>query len=197
MNVPVQDLRDADLRPVLRSWVRKRPGWGQAAMREELGLCNGEARADLAVLAPRLAGFEIKSSGDRLDRLTRQVRYYDQIFDESWLVTTDRHLHHAESLTSSWWGLLQVETGLSGPTLSTVRPATTNPALDPLALARLLWRDETLAALRTLGRHKGISRYPRHRLWQLLADGLPPQDLSQVVRRCLAARPQTVTGADQ
>ncbi|MFF4953323.1 sce7726 family protein [Streptomyces chattanoogensis] len=189
MNVPVQQLRDVDLRPVLRAWIRQRPGWGQAAIREELGLCNGEARADLAVLTPCLAGFEIKSSADRLDRLTRQVRYYDQVFDESWLVTTGHHLRQAATITSPWWGLLQAESGPDGPTLHTVRSATANPDLDPLALARLLWRDETLAELRTLGRHKGTSRYPRHRLWQLLADALPPQDISQVVSRCLATRP--------
>lgn len=189
MSARVQRMRDPDVRPRLREWIWQQPEGKDAVLREEFGLCNGESRADMAVLAPRLTGFEIKSPGDRLDRLARQVGYYDQVFEHSWLVTTDHYLDQASALASPWWGVLLLDAADGQPSLRVVRAADPNPAREPLALARLLWREEVLAELTALGRHTGTSRLPRHRLWQLLADALPVARLSQRVQHALAARP--------
>jgi hypothetical protein len=188
MSTRVQWIRDPDVRPRLREWIAQQPGGKQAVLCEEFGLCNGESRADMAVLTPRLTGFEIKSPGDRLDRLARQAGYYDQVFEHSWLVTTDHYLHQAAAHVSQWWGLLLLDLAGGQPTLRVVRAAQPNPVQQPLALARLLWREEVLAELAALGQRTGTSRLPRHRRWQMLADALPTDRLSQRVQHAVAAR---------
>ena len=193
MSTRGQGVRDHDIRPRLRGWITQQPGWEQTVMREEFGLCNGESRADLAALTPRLAGFEIKSPGDRLDRLPRQVGYYNQVFEYSWLVTTEHTLPAASALISPWWGILLAHPTHKEAALQVARTPQPNPDVQPLALARLLWREEVLAELAALGHCTGTSRLPRHRLWQMLADALPADRLSQRVRQAVAARNRPAT----
>ncbi|MGW3124416.1 sce7726 family protein [Streptomyces sp. NPDC001107] len=180
--------RDGDIRPVVREWISQQPVWRGAVLREEFGLCNGEARADVAVIGSQLAGFEIKGPLDRLDRLPRQAAFYDRIFTHCWLVTTDAGWPAASALISPWWGVLLAEDGRQQSAVSLVRAAQPNPAVEPVALARLLWRQEALAELGTAGETGATSRLPRHRLWQILAEALPAQELATRVAQVLAAR---------
>lgn len=57
---------------------------------EELGLCHGSARVDVAVINGCIHGIEIKSDCDKLDRLPRQIRVYSSVLDEVTLVVAPR-----------------------------------------------------------------------------------------------------------
>ncbi|MFD3504609.1 sce7726 family protein [Streptomyces sp. NPDC058678] len=185
--------RDGDIRPAVREWILGQPGWRQAVLREEFGLCNGEARADVAVVAPQLEGFEIKGPLDRMARLPRQVAFYDRIFARSWLVTTEAAWPAASALISPWWGVLLAQSARRQSGLVPVRTAQPSPAVEPLALARLLWRQEVLAELDAAGWTGSVGRLPRHRLWQILADALPAEQLAARVQQVLAAREQSAS----
>ena len=43
---------------------------------DELGLAHAQSRIDLAVFNGHLHGYEIKSAGDTLERLPRQLSFY-------------------------------------------------------------------------------------------------------------------------
>ncbi|MFI6494583.1 sce7726 family protein [Streptomyces sp. NPDC050564] len=188
--------RDGDIRPAVREWILRQPGWGQAVLREEFGLCNGEARADVAVIAPQLVGFEIKGPLDRLDRLPRQVAFYDRIFARSWLVTTEAAWPAASALISPWWGVLLAQSGRRQSGLLPVRAAQPSRVVEPLALARLLWRQEVLAELDAVRWRGATSRLPRYQLWQILAEALPVEELAGRVQHVLAARERPASPAD-
>ena len=56
----------------------------------ELGLCQGSARVDLAVIDGQLHGYEIKSERDSLRRLRAQADLYNKVFDRVTLVCTEK-----------------------------------------------------------------------------------------------------------
>src|SRR5438270_1085296 len=142
-------MRDADVRHVLRRLLRTTYGSdANTLIVEELGLCSGSVRADMAVVNGSLKGYEIKSERDKLDRLLAQAEIYSRVFDTVTVVVADRHFKAAEALVPSWWGIdLASPLGNSDVTIEPVRDECANPDLDPSALVQLLWRNEALALL--------------------------------------------------
>jgi hypothetical protein len=53
---------------------------------DELGLCQGSARVDLAVVNGQFHGYEIKSERDSLRRLGAQADLYSRVFDRVTLI---------------------------------------------------------------------------------------------------------------
>lgn len=183
-------MRDADVRLELAAVLEAE----HAAERDEtrfvpeLGLC-GEVRVDLAVVNGNLTGYEIKSARDTLRRLPGQVATYSRVLDFAVLVVADNHVEHARELVRPWWGLTvaSVRDG-GGVDLTVQRPPRRNAAVDPFALAQLLWRDEALAELTCRGLDRGIRSKPRQQIWARLAEELSLSDLRDVVRRRLKDR---------
>ncbi|WP_131739354.1 sce7726 family protein [Actinomadura roseirufa] len=161
-------------------------------IRHEMGLCSGARRVDLAVINGDLAGFEIKSDQDTLERLAGQAADYGRVLDRVTLVTTDRYLAHAAVLVPEWWGLVRAvpadreEAGTVE--LSEVRAAGVNTGQEPFAVAQLLWRDEALAILRARDQHKGVQRERRWLVWERLAAVVPLPELRRLVCAQLRAR---------
>lgn len=181
-------MTEEDIRQALRAWVAERHDMTHTVVREEFGLRNGEARADLVAINGALAGFEIKGPADSLRRLPRQVSVYDQVLESSWLVTTERYLPSAVGVVSAWWGLVRAEPDVDGLKLVVVREAVANPAVDAVSVTRLLWRAEVLDELRDLGLARGHARTPLYRLRPLLAGAVPLAELLTRVCRRLCDR---------
>lgn len=156
----------------------------------EMSLSLGEARVDVGVVNGSLAGFEIKSARDRLTRLPSQRQVYERSLDYVTMVTEARWADVVVDHIPDWWGLLVAEPA-SGSTVvfDEVRPAARNGALDPLAVAQLLWRDEAAGVVTTRGICERTSRLTRWDLWDLLVEHLSIEELSAVVRDHLRARP--------
>lgn len=178
-------LLDRDIRAALTRRLDMR----NATVRHEMPLCLGTARIDVAVVGCRFEGFEIKSDGDSLSRLSAQAATYAQVLDRVTLVATARHLARAEAAVPDWWALWLVEESKSAPRLQCVRRGRANRQLDPLAIAQLLWRDEVLTTLRRFGHAAGSGRATRWALWSQLAAHLPLPALRAEVRATIRARP--------
>src|SRR5262249_15537338 len=153
---------------------------------DELRLCRGTGRIDIAVLNGETIGFEIKSTRDTLNRLPRQVEIYGAIFDRLTLVTSSCHLTEARDLIPAWWG---IELALPGKrvTFETVREAEWNYTIDPGKLVELLWRDEALLLLEKQGHDRGLRSKPRRHLCEKLASTSASDDLRLAVREAMKA----------
>lgn len=178
---------DPAIRAVLRADLATRfPG---AVVLDELGLDYGASRVDVAVVDDTgLHGFEIKSPVDKLDRLPRQVAGYGRVLDTVTLVAAADHMAGAERLVPAWWGLWVVD----GQGFKEARQAGSNPAPDPVAIAKLLWREEAEALVRRGARPAGLSRMTKAALQEVLVARHALPDLRGLVREALRARPAWV-----
>jgi hypothetical protein len=157
-------------------------------LRDELGLCLGATRVDVAAINGHLTGCEIKGSRDRLSRLPHQVGLYGQVLDVAVIVAEAKYAATAAQHVPEWWGIWQAEEHADRAALTELRPAGQNPSPDPVAVAQLLWRDEAYAELLARDATAGLARATRWRLWETLAALLPVAELGQVVRERLKAR---------
>jgi hypothetical protein len=202
-DLPITRVRESQIRASLLLALRDRHGADpNTLIRQELGLCAGARRVDLAMINGELVGFEIKSDQDTLYRLAGQAEAYGQVLDRVTLVTTARYIDKAAALVPTWWGLIRADPADgSGQTptgnkdvsareavLTRVRPAALNTEQDPFAVVQLLWREEALAILRERGLHRGLERKRRWIIWQHLAEAIPLPELRALTRDQLRAR---------
>lgn len=182
-------MRDSDIRGALRGQLREIHKHEEGTLIiDELGLCEGDARIDLAVVNGSLSGYEIKSELDTLQRLPHQADIYSRLLDQITVVSSCRHLEKAKSIVPDWWGLTEVFERDGTVEFSVVREPQNNPSVDVFSLVQLLWRDEALALLTELGVHKGVRSKSRHIIWQRLCEATTLSELSALVRQQLKAR---------
>ncbi|VAW38521.1 hypothetical protein MNBD_DELTA02-1110 [hydrothermal vent metagenome] len=182
-------MKDIDIRKILLDLITddcNEPS--QSLVVEELGLCQGNARIDIAVINSYLHGYEIKSARDTLGRLSSQIESYNKIFDHITLVVSTSHLEKSLKQIPDWWGVCEAKKVEGGIQLNNVRPCGKNTDIDPLAVAQLLWRDEALETLEEYDFDKGFRSKPRSVLWERLATQLTLKDLQTTVRDKLKAR---------
>lgn len=182
-------MRDRDIRAALRMELgAEHAGCADTLIIEELGVCEGDARIDLAVINGALNGIEIKSGRDTLERLPAQQEIYSRVFDTVLIVAAPSHLDQVSKQVPAWWGISTAHSMGDRVVLSRVREPRENPTVDPHSLVKLLWRDEALAILEQLGEADGMRSKPRKVLWERLANVLALDDLRACVRRTLKAR---------
>lgn len=182
---------DVDIRPILKRSLLASTAGEDSVVVEELGLCRGRVRVDLAVVNGSLHGYEIKSDRDSLDRLAGQADVYSKVLDQVTLVVGERQLAHAMDRIPAWWGVTRVDDTAGGPELHLVRAEDKNPALDPRALVELLWLPDALAILEARGQIRGLKSKPRRVVWDRLCESLSTEEISCAVRAHLKARART------
>lgn len=190
------------IRDALRAHLQLSCSYDPAArIVDELSLCQGAARVDLAVVNGSIAGYEIKSAADTLDRLARQRAVYNRALEFVVLVCAETHIVAARRRVPAWWGLWIASADASGPTpdvamrFTELRQARPNPKLDVRATAELLWRDEAVALLRTHNRRVPPKSATRARVWDCLVRELTPEDLLAGVRCAIKVRSTWRVGA--
>jgi hypothetical protein len=183
-------MRDRDVRQALTENLRAlHDGAPDTHIRHELGLEHGQVFVDVVVINGELHGYELKSDSDTLDRLPRQVQAYGAVLDKATLVVGASHLDEALAIIPSWWGVEKAVARPDGPVqLKRHRKARANPQQQPLAVAKLLWRDEVLDVLESLGAARGLRSKPRKVLYERLVELLPPVALREEVRHRLKSR---------
>jgi hypothetical protein len=183
-------MRDLEIRSALRQYLAKTfANDSTALILDELGICSGAVRIDMAVVNGELKGFEIKSDYDTLDRLPSQSSAYNRVFDTLTIIVGARHIKKVEVAVPTWWGIFLVEGKINEhPPLEAVRLEGANPCIDPLALVQLLWRDEALSLLEASGIDVGLRNKPRRFLWQALVESFPLSEIREMVRMQLKAR---------
>lgn len=183
-------LRDACIRPALRAllinqYMEKE---NEATLIEELGLCQGRARVDIALVKNELHGYEIKSDRDSLTRLDRQIEIYNRIFDQVTLVVGGRHLIKALEIIPKWWGVLQVHPSPSEPFFDSIRKPRQNPSRDARSIVELLWHEEAINLLEQHNSARGVKSKPRRAVWDRVCETFSIDEISEIVREKLKTR---------
>jgi hypothetical protein len=183
-------MRDADLRrAVLQSLADQHRDDPNTVIVQEMGIWAGSVRVDVAVINGELCGVELKSNRDTLQRLPGQADLYNQVFDRVTLVMGERHVPAACKLIPAWWGVMIAKMDAVGTAnLTPMRAAGANMTLDPLQVARLLWRSEALAVLIRYGIDRGCRSRPVEFIAKKLSLELPLNVLRDEVRAALKAR---------
>src|SRR5882724_5773501 len=104
-------MRDRDIRLGLHRELERahRRYASETLFIDELGLCQGNARIDLAVVNGSLSGYEIKSERDTLQRLPHQVEVYSRALDYVTIVASNSHIAKTIDLIPEWWGVLATQ----------------------------------------------------------------------------------------
>ncbi len=187
-------MRDRDVREVLRSRLREQhEGEPDTLVVEEMGLQQGSARVDVAVINGYINGFEIKSAKDTLVRLPRQVELYSTTFDYVTVLSASRHVAAVMTVIPSWWGVIEAKLVNGKIAFDLTRDSLRNSDVDPYSLVQLLWREEALDVLSHLGLDGGIRTKPRRVLWKRLASEVELDTLAAIVRRKLKNRQNWTT----
>lgn len=182
-------MRDIDIRrELLREMKHLHGNDPDTLIVEELGLCQGSARVDIAVINGNIHGYEIKSECDTLNRLPGQTTTYNQVLDYVTIVTEPAHVKEIAKLVPKWWGISIAVPGKEGIKLKPKRRPRQNKTADPFAYAQLLWRNEALEVLSDLGMANGIKSKTRELLWRRLAASVPADELRGIVRHRLKLR---------
>ena len=184
----LRSMTELAVRSALRDHLLAAASAGTEAV-DELWVPRSNERADVAIINSHLAGFEIKTERDTLQRLPRQAEAYGRIFDRCTAVVAARHARAAVEAIPAWWGIVEVSAN-GHVTFTERRKARANPAIDPDILVRLLWREEVATAL--AGLHVDAPpRASRSALWTALLDATDLAKLRAIVRRALLARRTT------
>lgn len=182
-------MRDIDIRNILRHiFQQKYDGDSDTFVIEEMGLCQGDARIDVAVVNGSIHGYEIKSEKDTLKRLSGQQVIYSKVLDYVTVVACSRHLSKVEKSVPHWWGLNEVIHKNGKIQIVKIRPHQENTGIDPNALVQLLWRDEAIDILRKRNMHKGVLSKPRKLAWKRLINVLTIDELRTEVRETIKRR---------
>lgn len=191
-------MRDLDVRIALRRELsRQHAGDDRTLIVEEMGVWSGSVRVDIAVVNGELQGFEIKSAKDTLSRLCAQEALYSQVFDRVTLVIGDKHLQKAMALVPTWWGItIATSDDNNTVSLSSYRASETNPALNALQVARLMWRDEMIDILERHSLLRGLKSANVEKLRHKAIEALAPDLLRLEVRETLKRRSWSRKPAD-
>jgi hypothetical protein len=181
---------DPDVRALLREYLEDVHKRTDTRVLEELGLCQGDVRVDVAAVNGELSGYEIKSPSDTLARFPNQCRIYSKVVDRAWLVAPAKTL--AAARVPEWWGQIAIFELENRLALRVIKDANLNPSPDALSIAKLLWRDEALECLRNAGRARGVMTKSRKVIWKRLIECVALDDLRAAVRAALKRRPEMI-----
>lgn len=155
---------------------------------EELGLCQGSNKIDIAVINSSLVGCEIKSEEDTLLRLPSQIEAYNKIFDFLYIITNEKHLNKITKIIPGFWGILVVKKVGNECSIIMKRKPTLNHLVNPEFLVQLLWKDEAIEILRKEGIENGLKNKPKPILWKRISESLSLLQINDYVRRYLKKR---------
>ncbi len=142
-------LNDKLIREAIISNIKKENKNHEYRLINELTICDGDARVDIAVANGRLCGYEIKSDVDTLERLPKQIEYYSTTFDKMTIVVGEKYNEKILCSVPEWWGIKVAYLNRFGNvSVKNIRPAKVNKNLDAYRITQLLWKEELQCLLR-------------------------------------------------
>ena len=184
-------LCDYDIRSALKKKLANEFAGTNTIIVDELPMSWGDTRIDIAVVNCSLHGYEIKSDRDTLERLPRQIEFYNKIFDEVTLVCSPKLLAKAKGKIPDWWGIeipRSNDTYLDGVEFETERNPQPNEHVDLRKLVELTWKEEAINILDSYGLARGYRSKPRWDLWDRMVQFIDPDELKEAIRNSLKAR---------
>ena len=156
---------------------------------EELGIENGSARIDMAVVSQQMCGYEIKSDFDTANRLYNQIHTYNRVFEHIYIVTGGLSGITIEELLPTWWGIIRGVRDKDGVIqLNILRTPTQNLNRDPYSLLTLLKRDELNSLALRSGLDVKIIKTNKNNIIETIATLLPLESINKEVTRYLKSR---------
>ena len=186
----MSETRDLDIRAALHT--KKLHAYRAAPntlVVDELGLSHAKVRIDIAVINGCVHGYEIKSSLDTLNRLPTQLDLYSQCLEKVTFVCAPQHVDGIIKLAPGWCGIIVANKGARGAiSFKRLRRTGSNPSIDPVQLAHLLWRGEAASLLASLDPDRNIRKRPRKELYADLATLLTVSQLTAAIRDFMGRR---------
>lgn len=180
---------DADIRGVLLERLREQHSKETGvAFLEELGLCRGQVRVDVAIVNGSIHGYEIKSDRDSLRRLAGQAAVYGMVLDRATLVVGTKHVAAAVAAVPTWWEVQVVAAHGSDLRVRRLRRGRQNPARSARALVELLWLEDAQVLLAARGGLRGYRGRPRREIWDRICALYALDEIANAVRDQLKAR---------
>jgi hypothetical protein len=156
---------------------------------EELGLAHSKRRIDVAVINGSIHGYEIKSDRDNLKRFPEQLHIYRTSLQKLTIVTSSKHVSGLMQILPSWCGVkVATRARRGGVVFEDLQRPASNPDADRVMVAHLLWRDEVVRLLTSLGCKPSELRMPRKELYRLLADKMEMNEITTSIRTAMAGR---------
>ncbi len=180
-------MQDLDIRKVLHSHLKKEnKSIKDTIIIDELDLCSGLSRVDVAVINGVIHGYEIKSEVDTLKRLPLQMNYYNKSLEKISIATNHLHLMEIRKVVPRWWGLILIDNDKKR-TLTEIRKAKKNPSVEGKSLLQLLWKDELFFITQKYNVDVTKSSNKK-KLQETIAEKLELNEISQEVRSILKSR---------
>ena len=181
---------DADIRSALHAKRLRRANFHPGTLViDELGLAHARSRIDVAVINGCIHGYEIKSAKDNLDRLATQINIYRQTLQKLTFVAAPKHVESIMSHAPEWCGVIAAEQGpRGGVSFHVLRNPATNPDIDPVMMAHLLWRDEVIELLSQAGYASKELRRPRRQLYEILCEIMTLREIVSSIRAFMVRR---------
>ena len=180
-------LKDNDIRVTLIDELNRINAQHDYRIIEELAVCDGNARVDVAVANGRLCGYEIKSDADTLERLSLQQQCYDKTFDTVSIVVGKKFKDSIEECIPNYWGIYVVYEYAGNCKIERKRAAKVNKNIEANSLLQLLWKEEIIKLLRNAG-IKGISGKNRRLLRQIVIDNFTLKEIRDYTRETIKSR---------
>lgn len=180
---------DKEIRQALKYYISVRHRKSTASfIGEELGVCRGAVRADLAVVNGLLHCYEIKSDRDSLRRLSTQVAVYSDVFDKITIVVGSRYIAGVRKILPRWCGILKVSRQDRTLSVQSIREPQPNTKVKASKLVEFLWRDDALQMLRRVDADRGIRNSHREAIWNRVCEVFSRAAIAREVRKRLKAR---------
>ena len=155
---------------------------------DELAICEGSARIDIAVIGEHICGYEIKSEFDSFKRFASQAARYNRCFEYVTLVISSIHLQEALAKSPDWWSVTEVINADRQIEFIKRRVGFKNPSIDPNAVVQLLWRDEAAQILENVNKKKSVYKKRRKELWSDMVGHFDSDSLCKIVKNKLLNR---------
>jgi hypothetical protein len=182
----LHEITELEIRSALLNRLKKSNG--KDLIVEELGLCRGESRIDIACIGNRLTGFEIKSDFDSLKRLPGQITFYNSIFDKMYLVTTQRHFQKAQSVVPENWGIYLVKKRQDKLQLVQSRKCRQNEDIKGEMLIQLLWKDEVIDLVKAQPSKKSYRSMTKDEIYAVIINSFSLRFIQKAVSKVLRDR---------
>ena len=140
-------MKDESIRIVVFDWLEE--NFGKMRIFEESPI--GKSRCDFYVVTDKLTGFEIKSDADSYERLPKQIKDYDQYFDQNYIVVGAQHIKSVAKKVPDYWGILCVTDEEEGFIVKMIRRPVPNPKVKREKQLSKMWHNELTSIATKLG----------------------------------------------
>lgn len=181
-------LKDKDIRLALLEEISNYNKGKEHRIVEELAVCDGDARVDLALINGKLCGYEIKSDKDTLERLPNQIDSYNKTFDNITIVVGRKYEKKIKKEVPLWWGIkVAYKNKNELVCIEEIRASKKNKTINTRSVIELLWRQEIATLLKSKG-ITGISSKNRRELRDIAIKAISPNEIINYTRETLKTR---------